>query len=578
MSKKQLMLGNQAIARGLYEAGVAVVSSYPGTPSTEITEYVSEYTEIYSEWAPNEKVALEVAAGASVSGARAASCMKHVGLNVAADPLFTASYTGVGGGLVVIVADDPGMHSSQNEQDTRRLAIAAKVPCLEPSDSEECRVFTKLAFDISERFDTPVILRITTRVAHSQSIVNIEEREAYTPDPYFKNTHKFVAMPAFMRPRHVFVEKRTGEIAEYAATAEINPIEKGSTSVGVIASGICYQYAREAFDGAWFLKLGIVNPLSDKLLLDFCKDLDTVYVIEELEPIVEERCKQLGINVIGKDKLPMCGEYTVAMLNQLQGKPTPEHIAVDEQLPMRPPVMCAGCPHRGVHYILSKNKKIVTGDIGCYTLGALPPLESMHTCLCMGASIGMAHGFIKAGAEPKDVVAIIGDSTFVHSGITGLVNAVYNNSPLTLIILDNSTTGMTGHQPNPSTGETLSGEVTNQLSLEDMCRACGCKHVVVADALDMDTMERIIKEETERAEPSVIIARSPCILLKGFKGRVAYSIDQDKCKSCRVCLRIGCPSISCENKDGKPVISIDKAICNGCSVCSRVCKFGAIGV
>ncbi|MDK2810917.1 MAG: indolepyruvate ferredoxin oxidoreductase, alpha subunit [Petroclostridium sp.] len=572
---KKLMLGNEAIARGAYEAGVTVVSSYPGTPSTEITEAISKYDEIYSEWAPNEKVAMEVAIGASIGGARAMSAMKHVGLNVAADPLFTCSYTGVNGGLVFVVADDPGMHSSQNEQDSRHYAKASKVVMLEPSDSQECKDFTIKAYELSEKYDTPVIIRLSTRVSHSQSLVEISDRQNIPLKEYKKDFQKFVMMPAMARKRHVFVEERIKALKEYAENCELNKIEWGDKKIGVITSGIAYQYAREALGNVSYLKLGMVYPLPEKLIADFVSQVDQVYVIEELDPIFEEHCKKLGCKVIGKELLPILGELSTEIIKEkILGIKVENKIKPNEEIPVRPPVMCPGCPHRGMFYVLKKLKLVVSGDIGCYTLGALPPLESMDTCICMGASVSAALGMEKARGKEfsKKLVAVIGDSTFIHSGITGLIDIVYNKGVSTVIILDNSITGMTGHQHNPTTGFTIKGEPTKQVDLVKLANAIGVERVRVVDPFDLDTFEKVVKEEVAAEEPSVIISQRPCALLKHVKFDGPLSINQDKCTSCKMCMRLGCPAIS--NQDGK--IRIDITLCNGCGLCVKVCKFSAI--
>ena len=571
---KKMMLGNEAIARGMYESGIHIISSYPGTPSTEITEFAAKYDDIYAEWAPNEKVAVEVAVGASIAGARAAACMKHVGFNVAADPAFTASYTGVNAGLVLCVADDPGLHSSQNEQDTRRLAIAAKIPVLEPSDSTECRDFVKLAAILSEQFDTPVILRLSTRVAHSQSLVELCEPENVPNKPYEKNPGKYVMMPGMAKVRHSFVEKRLKDMSAWAESAAINPVEINDKKIGIIASGIAYQYAKEAVPNASFLKLGLTYPLPEKLIRDFAAQVEKVYVVEELEPVTEEFCKMLGLSVIGKDILSLEGEYSTEMIKKAILGVEDAVFTQDEQLPVRPPIMCPGCPHRGAHYALKKLGVTVTGDIGCYTLGALPPMQSIDTCICMGASVSMVHGFGLADPEfNKKTVAILGDSTFIHSGITPLINILYNKGVGTVIILDNSITGMTGHQQNPTTGYTLKGDATNMISLEKLCEAIGVKRVRVEDPFDLDGFEKAVKEEVAAPEPSVIISRRPCALLKGVKFPGPISINKDKCVGCKMCMRIGCPAIVLKN--GRPVI--DSTLCNGCGLCKRVCKPNAIG-
>lgn len=573
---KKLMLGNEAVARGLYEAGVKVISSYPGTPSTEITESAAKYEDMYSEWAPNEKVACEVAIGASIAGARAFCAMKHVGLNVAADPLFTVAYTGVTGGLVIAVADDPGMHSSQNEQDSRHYAIASKVPMLEPSNSDECKEFTKLGFEISEEFDTPVLLRLSTRISHSQSIVDIVDRNEVGVKVYTKNAPKYVMMPNNAKNRHVVVEERTEKLIKYAETASINSIELYDTKIGVITSGAAYQYSKEALgENASYLKLGMVNPLPVELIKSFAEKCDVVYVVEELDDIIETHCKKLGVKVIGKELFTLLGEYSQALIAEKILGIRVESVSFNETVPVRPPVMCAGCPHRGVFYALSKNKVMVSGDIGCYTLGAVAPLNAMDTTICMGASISGLHGFNKALGEDaeKNSVAVIGDSTFMHSGITGLVNIAYNNSNSTVMILDNSITGMTGHQQNPTTGYTLKGDVSSKICLEDLCKAVGINRVRVIDPYDLKETENAIKEELAVDEPSVIISRRPCALLKYVKHNSPLFVDKDKCKTCKACLKIGCPAISI--KEGKA--KIDSTQCTGCGLCAELCSFGAIG-
>ena len=572
---KELMLGNAAVARGAYEAGVTVVSSYPGTPSTEITENIVKYDEIYAEWAPNEKVAGEVAIGASIAGARSMSCMKHVGLNVMADPVFTVSYIGVNGGLVFCVADDPGMHSSQNEQDSRHYAKASKILMLEPADSQECKDFTKLAYELSEKFDTPAFLRLSTRVSHSQSLVELNDRVNVELKDYEKDIAKNVMMPGNAIKKHVVVEERTRKLVEYAETAEINKTEMNGSKIGVITAGISYMYAHEALgDKVNYLKLGMVYPMPEKLIKDFCAKCDEVYVIEELDPFIEEHCKALGMNVKGKEKFTLLGEYTPAMIKKaVLGEDAAEFDTVDETIPVRPPVMCPGCPHRGTFYVLKKLGLVVSGDIGCYTLGAVAPLASVDTTICMGASVSAAHGMAKArGVEfNKKLVSVIGDSTFMHSGITGLVDIVYNKGNNTVIILDNSITGMTGHQDNPTTGYTIRGEETKQVNLITLCKGIGIEHVVVADPFDLKEFERVVKEETEREEPSVIIAQRPCALLKSVKYSGHCTVS-DNCKKCKMCLKLGCPAISW--KDG--AVRIDATQCNGCGLCVNLCPFGAI--
>jgi indolepyruvate ferredoxin oxidoreductase alpha subunit len=569
------MLGNAAVARGAFEAGVKVVSSYPGTPSTEITECISKYDEVYSEWAPNEKVALEVAIGAAIGGARAMSCMKHVGLNVAADPLFTVSYTGVNAGLVICVADDPGMHSSQNEQDSRHFAKASKTMMLAPSDSAECKEFVKQAYELSEQFDTPVLIGLSTRVSHSQSLVAVEDRIEKELPIYEKNPGKYVMMPAMARGRHDVVEDRILKQKEFAETSTLNHAEYHSKKIGVITAGISYQYAKEALgENASYLKLGMVYPLPEKLIKDFVEAVDVCYVVEELDPIIEDHCKTLGLNIIGKDKFSLKGEYSAEIIRNIILEEKTAFITRDEQIPGRPPVMCAGCPHRAVFTVLNRLKVVVSGDIGCYTLGALPPLNAIDACVCMGASVSMAHGMEKArGREfSKNTVAVIGDSTFMHSGITGLIDIVYNKGNSTVIILDNSITGMTGHQDNPTTGRTIKGEPTKQVDLKKLCEAVGVDRVTVCDPFDVDEFTAIVKREMAADEPSVIIAQRPCALLKSVKYTGKCVIQPDKCKKCNMCIKTGCPAII--RIDGN--LTIDPALCVGCEYCQRVCKFDAI--
>ncbi len=572
---KQLMLGNQAVARGLYEAGCRVASSYPGTPSTEITEQVSLYEEVYAEWAPNEKVAMEVALGASIGGARSFCAMKHVGLNVAADPLFTAAYTGVNAGMVICVADDQGMHSSQNEQDSRHYAVSAKVPMVEPADSQECIDFVKAAYEISEQFDTPVILRTCTRVAHSQSIVETGERTELPLRLYTKDPKKYVMMPANAVGRHVFVEERMQKLAEFAETSGLNRVEMGDPKIGIVTAGICYQYVKEAFPQASVLKLGMVHPMPVRMIREFAKQVEMLYVVEELDPVIETHCRVNGIRVDGgKNLFGLLGELSQRKVAQALGKECPEPVLFGEQVPVRPPVLCPGCPHRGLFYVLSKLKVMVSGDIGCYTLGALPPLGALDTTICMGASISGLHGFNQArgGDSAQKSVAVIGDSTFIHSGITGLIDITYNRGHSTVLVLDNSITGMTGHQQNPTTGLTLKNQPAPQVSIEKICGAAGVKRVRVVDPNELAALEAILKEELTAEEPSVIITRRPCALLKQVKHNPPLRVDPERCKSCKMCMKIGCPAI--HMADGKAVI--DDTLCVGCDLCQRMCSFGAI--
>ncbi len=561
----------------MYEAGVSVISSYPGTPSTEITEFASKYPsdKIYCEWAPNEKVACETAVGASISGARSFCAMKHVGLNVAADPLFTASYTGVNGGMVIAVADDPGMHSSQNEQDSRHYAIGAKVPCLEPSDSKECKDFTLTAYDISEKFDTPVILRLTTRVSHSQSEVEELEPTEYALKDYNKDIAKYVMTPANAIKKHVLVEQRTAALTEYAESCALNVVEDTGSDIGVITSGICYQYAKEALgDKANYLKLGMVNPLPVKLIKDFAAKCKTVYVIEELDDVIETHCRSIGVDVVGKEKFTYLGEYFQSTIKKVILGETDSFKEFPEPIPVRPPVLCAGCPHRGIFYILKKLGVTVSGDIGCYTLGSAAPLSAMDTTVCMGASVSGLHGFNKGrrGEYEGKAVAVIGDSTFIHSGVTGLINIAYNRSNSTVIILDNSITGMTGHQNNPANGKNIYGDPAAAVDLEALARAVGINSVRVVDPNDLAAVEQAVKEELAKPEPSVIIARRPCALLKTVKHKPPFKINADKCKNCKSCMRIGCPAICW----GEKHVTIDQTLCVGCGLCTQLCKFGAI--
>lgn len=571
---KELMLGNKAVARGLYEAGCQVISSYPGTPSTEITEEAAVYDDIYCEWAPNEKVALEVAHGASVGGVRSACAMKHVGLNVAADPLFTISYQGLNAGLVICVADDPGMHSSQNEQDSRHYALAAKVPMLEPSDSAEALLFTKKAYEISEAFNTPVLLKMCTRVSHSQSIVETGERACPKQVPYVKDPAK-VMMTQNSRNAHVRVEERTKKLTAYAEDCELNRVEMGGTSLGIITSSTSYQYAKEVFgESASILKLGMIHPLPEKLIKDFAAKVDKVIVLEELDPIIENHCRQLGIQVSGKDIFPICGEFSQNMIRECMKLNVPDTLHVEDSIPGRPPVMCAGCPHRGIFYLLQKENCMVYGDIGCYTLGAVPPLNAMDLNVCMGASCSGLHGFNKAmgSAGEEHSVGVIGDSTFIHSGITGITDIAYNMSNSTVIILDNSITGMTGHQQNPTTGKNLRGEPAGKVDLEALCRALGYERVRVVDPYKLAEVEKALKEELAAKAPSIIISRRPCVMIKGTVHQAPLQVKEDKCAGCKACMKIGCPAISVKDKKAQ----IDPTLCIGCKVCTQMCKFGAL--
>lgn len=574
MSETKIMLGNEAIARGAYEAGVKVSAAYPGTPSTEISENIVNYKEIYAEWSPNEKVAAEVAIGASMSGVRAMASMKHVGLNVASDPLYTASYIGANGGLMFVVADDPGLYSSQNEQDTRAVARAAIVPVLEPSDSQEAKDFVKEAFRISETYDTPVILRTTTRLAHSQGPVTLEGREEPEDKVYERNAPKNVMMPGMAKKRHLWVEERMNRLAEDGCNFDINKVEMGDTSIGFITSGIPYQYVKEVCPDASVLKLGMVNPLPKKMIEEFAAKVDKLYIFEELEPVIEEQVKSWGIECIGKELFTRQGEYSANMLRE---KVLGENVSAEsyKDLPARPPILCPGCPHRSTFSVLNKLKIHAAGDIGCYTLGAVAPLNVIDSTICMGASISSLHGMEKAKGKEyiKNWVAVIGDSTFMHTGVNSLMNMVYNQGTGTVIIMDNSTTGMTGHQDHAATGKTLQGEEVPAISIYHLCKAIGVKNVVEVDAFDLAAMEKTIKEEVAKDEVSVIIACAPCALLKGVKFPYKCEAVSDKCKKCGMCLKPGCPALT-KKKDG--TISIDDTMCNGCGLCQQLCKFDAI--
>lgn len=574
MSEKKIMLGNEAYARGAWEAGVKVSAAYPGTPSTEISENLAKYSEVYAEWSPNEKVAAEVAIGASISGVRALASMKHVGLNVAADPLYTAAYTGVGGGLVLIVADDPGMYSSQNEQDTRMIGRAANVPVLEPSDSQEAKDFVKLAYDISEKYDTPVIVRSTTRLSHSQGVVTLEERTVPEDKPYERNPAKYVMMPGNAKGRHLVVEARMKKLSEDASSLSVNRAEYQDLSVGFITSGIPYQYVKEAMPEASVLKLGMVHPLPKKLIEEFASKVDKLYIFEELEPVFEEQIKSWGIKAQGKEIFTLQGEYSA---NLIRTRVLGEAIEAAEaaKVPARPPILCPGCPHRSVYSVLNRLKIHAAGDIGCYTLGAVAPLNVVDTTICMGASISSLHGMEKAKGREyiKNWVAVIGDSTFLHTGVNSLMNMVYNKSAGTVMILDNSTTGMTGHQDHAATGKTLKGETTYAINLYHLCKAMGIEHVYEVNAFDTNALAELVKRETARDQVSVIITKSPCVLLKGVTFENKCREISDKCKKCGQCLKPGCPALT-KNADG--TIKINAAMCNGCGLCRKLCKFDAI--
>ena len=573
-SKKVIMLGNEAIARGAYEAGVKVSAAYPGTPSTEISEYLVQYKEdLYCEWSPNEKVATEVAVGASIAGTRAMSCMKHVGFNVAADPAYSVSYMGVNGGLVIIVADDPGLYSSQNEQDTRMVARAAQLPVIEPSDSSEAKEYIKMAFELSEQFDRPIVYRTTTRLAHSQGLVTLEERKVPEDKPYVKDIRKTVMMPGNAKLRHVEIEKRNKELAEAANTLPINRVEMNDTKIGVITSGIPYQYVKEALPNASVCKLGLVNPLPRKMIEEFASKVDKRYIVEEVDPVIEEQVKSWGIECVGKDIFTVQGEYSANMIRE---RILGETLEIDQPaaVPGRPPILCPGCPHRSVYYTLKKLKMHATGDIGCYTLGAVAPLSVVDTTMCMGSSISTLHGMEKAKGKEyiKNWVAVIGDSTFLHTGVNSLMNMVYNQATGTVMILDNSTTGMTGHQDHAATGKTLMGDPTYAIDIPGLCRAMGIKNVVEVNAFDIETLEKTIREEVAKDEVSVIITKSPCVLLSKEK-KPLYTAHSDKCKKCGMCMKPGCPAMT-KNADG--TVYIDDTMCTGCGLCEKLCKFNAI--
>lgn len=574
MMQKKIMLGNEAIARGAWEAGVKVSSAYPGTPSTEISEFIATYPEIYAEWAPNEKVAAEVAIGASIAGVRSLACMKHVGFNVAADPVYTFAYTGVTGGTVIVVADDPGIASSQNEQDTRMIARSAHLPVLEPSDSNEAKEFTLLAYEMSEKYDTPVVLRTTTKLSHSQSLVMLGERKEIADKPYERNAAKFVMMPANAIARHKAVEAREIRLADDANTFAINKIEKGDSNIGFITSGIAYQYVKEAFPKASVLKLGLVNPLPKKLIGEFIGGVERAIVVEELEPVIEEQIRSWGYAVEGKNLFTVQGEYSANMLKKaVLGEET--QVFHKAEAPARPPILCPGCPHRSVFSVLNKLKIHASGDIGCYTLGAVAPLSVIDTCVCMGASISALHGMEKARGKDyiKNWVAVIGDSTFLHTGINSLVNMVYNKATGTVLILDNRTTGMTGHQEHAATGKTLQGEPTYAIDFVALCKAIGVESVQEINAFDVKGLEKAIKESVNGNTLTVIIAKAPCALLKGQKFDFKCQVDAEKCRKCGACMRLGCPAFT-RDKDG--FVKIDRTMCNGCGLCASYCPFNAI--
>ena len=574
MAEKKIMLGNEAIARGAWEAGVKVSAAYPGTPSTEISENIVKYDEIYAEWSPNEKVAMEVAIGASMAGVRSLVSMKHVGVNVASDPLYTVSYIGVNGGLVMIAADDPGLYSSQNEQDSRAVARAAKVPVLEPSDSMEAKEFVKYAYELSERYDTPVMVRTTTRLAHSQGLVELCDRAEIADKPYEKNIRKNVMMPGMAKARHLHVEDREIRMAEDAETFPVNRMEMNDTKIGVITSGIPYQYVKEVLPNASVLKLGLVNPLPKKMVKDFAAKVEKLYIVEELDPIIEEQVKAMGIACTGKEIFTVQGEYSANMLRKaILGMDLDLEKAAE--VPNRPPILCPGCPHRSTFYVLKKLGLHAAGDIGCYTLGAVAPLGVVDTTVCMGSSISTLHGMEKAKGSDyvRNWVAVIGDSTFMHTGVNSLMNMVYNQATGTVLILDNSTTGMTGHQDHAGTGKTLKGDIVNAIDVVKLCQAIGVPNVQVVNTFDVPALEKAIREETAKNELSVIVVKAPCALLNKKKVTVQYVSNPDKCKKCGMCMKPGCPAIT-KNADG--TVTINDTMCNGCSLCAQLCKFGAI--
>ncbi|MCL2475141.1 MAG: indolepyruvate ferredoxin oxidoreductase subunit alpha [Chloroflexi bacterium] len=575
---KKILLGNEAVARGAYEAGVVFASSYPGTPSTEITEALALYPSIFCEWAPNEKVAVEAALGASMAGARALSAMKHVGLNVAADPLFTAAYSGVNGGLVLAVADDPRIHSSQNEQDSRNYFYASKIIALEPADSEECRLFTRNAYSLSEEYDTPVAIRLVTRISHSQSIVQCEKPQVYEQKKYRKDMSKYVMLPVNARTRRSFITKRMTRAQKLADNGPYNKeIIHKDAKIGVITAGVLYQYAREALGTqASYLKIGMISPLPRQMMTDFCQKYQKVYIIEELDPYIETFARSIGItNIIGQKLFPREGEFSAGLIaEKILKNYRPFNYQPEKDLPPRPPVLCPGCSHRPLFYALKRQRLIVTGDIGCYTLGALPPLLAMDSTICMGASVSMGHGVNKVLPNDKKqkVVSVIGDSTFIHSGITGLIDIVYNGGTSTVIILDNSTTGMTGHQTNPACGQDIYGKPAPAVNLEALCRAIGVRRVITVNPFDYKHMYDVIAAEAAASEPSVVIVKAPCKLLHNTTKDPPREVEQTLCQKCRLCMSIGCPSISVQ--EGQTLI--DQVACTGCQACQNLCRFGAI--
>lgn len=582
--KKVIMTGNEAIARGAYEAGCHVASAYPGTPSTEILENFALYEGVYAEWAPNEKVGFEVASGASIGGARVLTTMKHVGLNVAADPLFTMAYEGVNGGFVVVTADDPGMHSSQNEQDNRFYAPHAKVAMVEPSNSQECIDYMKEAYEISEKFDTLVLFRVTTRISHSKTVVEVGDKQAVEVKPYEKNIKKYIMTPGHSKIKHYEVEERLEKLRQYSNTTKLNRMEMGNTKIGIITSGISYEYCREVFgDNVSYLKIGFSYPLPDEMIKEFASKVEKLYVVEENDPYLENSVKALGISCIGKEVIPICEELNPAIIRRgILGEENKITYTADTNPPSRPPVLCPGCPHRGIFYAVSKYKDVIaSGDIGCYTLGMNAPLSVTDTVICMGASIsagvGMERASIVANREDKKVFAFIGDSTFFHSGVTGLIESVYNNTPIVTVILDNRITGMTGHQENPGTGRTLQNREAPMVDIEALVLACGIKNenIKVVDPYKIEETSKAVKEAHDSTEPFVIITKQPCALIKDVlkkRANLKCKVDVEKCKKCKMCLKTGCPALKFQNG----VVEIDESMCNGCEICKQVCPFDAI--